>query len=130
MIKIIQVVAAVIEKGDFVLISSRPANKKGAGLWEFPGGKIEHGETVANAVRRELAEELGLTSVTVLDTIFCCTHSYPDSTVNVRFIRCRIPQNAIITSLEGQQFKWVERKNLPIDQLLPADKPLAKWLNF
>lgn len=88
-VKTIEVCAAVIRNDDKCLICSRPANSKWHGYWEFPGGKIEPGETVAQCVCRELKEELNL-KVRALDTIWILEHEYPEYRVRVHFIRCMI----------------------------------------
>jgi len=129
MTKYVNVAAAVIENGEKVLISSRPAGKGGAGFWEFPGGKLEPGESFAVALRRELYEELAIEKVLVLDTVYTKTHAYPDATVLVHFIRCRLPEgNVKITPMENQEYKWVERKQLNRELLLAADAQVAGFL--
>ena len=120
----IEVVAAVVRRGGKVLIASR----KNEG-WEFPGGKIEPGETPAAALRRELEEELSIRGALVLDEIYRIRHAYPDKTVHLRFLRTILPENAKIAPREGQQFRWVEPAELFTCGLLPADRPLADFLN-
>ena len=124
MAKAIEVVAAVIRRGGKVLIASR--KQEG---WEFPGGKIEPHETPAAALRRELEEELSLRNALVLDEICRIRHAYPDKTVHLRFLRTILPEDAEIVPREGQQIRWVEPPELFTCGLLPADRPLADFLN-
>ena len=85
----VEVVAAVIRRGGQALIASR--KQEG---WEFPGGKIEPGETPAEALRRELEEELSIRDALVLDEICRIRHAYPDKTVHLHFLRTlqRLPR--------------------------------------
>ena len=119
----VEVVAAVIRRGGQVLIASR--KQEG---WEFPGGKIEPGETPAEALRRELEEELSIRDALVLDEICRIRHAYPDKTVHLHFLRTLLPENAEIAPREGQQVRWVAAAELADCGLLPADRPLADFL--
>ena len=121
---VIEVTAAVIRRRGQVLIASR--KQEG---WEFPGGKIEPGETPASALRRELAEELAMDNVCILDEIYCICHAYPDKTVRLHFMRTLLPEGAEFTPCEGQQVRWVTLPELFTCGLLPADRPLADFLN-
>jgi 8-oxo-dGTP diphosphatase len=67
---VIRVVAAVIKRNDYYLICKRPKGKRHGGLWEFPGGKVEEGENIETAARRELAEELDLSVLSFVDYLF------------------------------------------------------------
>lgn len=122
--KIIEVTAAVIRRQGQVLIASR----KNEG-WEFPGGKIEPGETAAAALRRELAEELAMTDAVILDEIYCICHAYPEKTVRLHFLRVLLPDGAGFSPCEGQEVRWVHLPELFTCGLLPADRPLADFLN-
>jgi len=128
MMKTIEVAAAVIERGGDVLICSRPVGGFMAGRWEFPGGKLEPGETPAEAARRELAEELSLTGVNVLDTLAVQLFEYPEKRVRLHFLRCRMPDGAAPVPREGQEFVWVCRRRLCECDLLPADFAFAALL--
>ena len=121
---VIEVTAAVIRRGGQVLIASR----KNEG-WEFPGGKIEPGETPASALRRELAEELAMNDVYILDEIYWITHAYPEKTVRLHFMRTLLPDGAEFAPCEGQQIRWITLPELFTCGLLPADRPLADFLN-
>ncbi|MEA4863425.1 MAG: (deoxy)nucleoside triphosphate pyrophosphohydrolase [Victivallaceae bacterium] len=128
MTKTIEVAAAVIERGEDVLVCSRPAGGFMAGCWEFPGGKLEPGETPAEAARRELAEELLLAGVNVLDTLAVQLFSYPEKRVRIHFLRCRISGGAEPVPCEKQEFRWVCRRRLHELDLLPADLEFAAAL--
>jgi 8-oxo-dGTP diphosphatase len=112
------------ENGD-VLLGQRPPGKPYAGYWEFPGGKVEPGEAIALALRRELQEELG---VTILDAEPWCgvAHVYPHAHVHLHFFICRTWQGEP-QSLEGQAFAWQGKVDL--QPLLPATIPLLHWLD-
>ena len=122
-----KVCAALIFDGDKVLLTNRPNCQTHAGYWEFPGGKIETGETPAQCLARELKEELNI-DVRVFDTVYMLDYQYPDKNVSLRFMRCHIKDKQNLQALEQQQFVWVERKKLDDYQLLPADKPIAEFL--
>ncbi len=122
--KIIEVTAAVIRRQDKVLIASR--KQEG---WEFPGGKIEPGETAASALRRELAEELAMENILILDELYCICHAYPEKTVRLHFMRTLLPEGASFVPCEGQEVRWVTLPELFTCGLLPADRPLAEFLN-
>lgn len=112
----IKVAAAVIIEDGKVFISSRPADKPPAG-WEFPGGKLEIGETVADAVKRELLEELGLTVIPE-EELYTLNHEH----LQIIFIRCSIAENASAPCAnENQEFKWVDLTDLPPQGLLKND---------
>lgn len=126
--EIIKVCAALIFNGNKVLLTSRPDHREHAGYWEFPGGKIETGETPAQCLARELKEELNI-DVAVYDTVYMLGHEYPDKHVSLRFMRCIIKNNQEPRALEQQKFVWVKRDKLNEYQLLPADKPVAGFLS-
>lgn len=118
----IHVAAAVIIENDRVFISSRPNDKPPAG-WEFPGGKLEPGESVADAAKRELLEELGL-MIEPREELYSLTHE----NLLITFIRCTISPGAPAPEAkENQQFKWVPLTAEPPAGLLKND--LEFW-NF
>lgn len=108
-----------------VLLAQRPAGKPYSGYWEFPGGKVEEGEAILDALKREFMEELG---ITVLSGDPWCgvEHVYPHAHVRLHFYLIRDwggePQ-----SLEGQAFAW--QGDLAVEPLLPATVPLIEWLD-
>lgn len=118
----IEVVAAVIRRGDRVLLASRPADKPPVG-WEFPGGKVEPGETPGAALIREIDEELGVRIIpgAELETL-------RSGRVNLHFIAAEMPENAIPTPREHQQVFWVRLTPEPPERLLPADHEFWKRL--
>ncbi len=125
--KTIEVCAAVIFDGKSVLVTSRPADREYAGYWEFPGGKIEPGESMAACLKRELHEELGM-DVMVFDPIYFTEHEYPERTVRLHFIRC-ISYAGEPVPRENQEFRWVPRSRLGEVKFLPADRGIAGFLS-
>ena len=111
----ILVSAAVIRRGGKVLLTSRPADKPPAG-WEFPGGKVEPGESFAAALRRELREELDLDAV-VTDELY----RIDTGRVELHFLRAVIPESAEPRPREGQQLHWTNLDAPPPAELLAAD---------
>jgi 8-oxo-dGTP diphosphatase len=121
----ITVVAAVVEEHDAFLVTRRPDGVHLAGLWEFPGGKIGPDESHADALRREMREELD-TDVEVLDLVFETTHAYPERTVALYFYRCVLTQRP--RPLLGQQMQWIKRSELSTLGFPPADEELIRQL--
>jgi mutator protein MutT len=85
---VLQVVAGLVFHEKKLLITQRPADRHLGGLWEFPGGKVELGEDLRGALRRELCEELAI-EVEVLDLLAEVTHAYPEKAVRLSFFQCR-----------------------------------------
>ncbi|MBL8534632.1 MAG: Nudix family hydrolase [Betaproteobacteria bacterium] len=125
----IEVAAAVIEKDDgSFLLAQRPAGKVYAGWWEFPGGKCEPGETPAQALARELHEELGIEVDQAFPWI-TRTHVYPHGRVRLHFFR--VPGwHGALQSREGQAFAWQRFPQLTVDPVLPANGPILKALSL
>jgi 8-oxo-dGTP diphosphatase len=122
---VIVVVAAVIEKDEAFLVTRRQKGVHLAGLWEFPGGKIDEGETHQAALGREIREELD-TDVDVGELVFRVTHAYDDRTVALYFYRCTLRGAA--RPLLGQDMRWVPRGELATLGFPPADQELIKLL--
>jgi mutator protein MutT len=116
------VVAALIERGGWVLLSQRG---RGAlpGLWEFPGGKREAGETDGEALRRELVEELGLELPR--EAVGPLVWRVRSAAIDLRFLRCSYPPAARPRPLDCAQFRWVRRPDLPRYRFPPADRQLV-----
>ena len=121
----IEVVAAVIEAGNRYLLTRRQAGVHLEGLWEFPGGKIEPGESHAEALRRELREELDA-EVDIHELVLQTSHAYPDRTVTLYFYRCVL--RGVPHPMLGQAMRWVARQDLTILGLPPADAELIRLL--
>lgn len=123
--KLLLVAAAVIWDADGrMLLTQRPAGKIYAGRWEFPGGKLEQGETPEMAVVRELREELGLvTSTACLSPLTFVSHTYPEFHVLLPVFSIRqwsAENGATLTGREGQQIAWVRAGQLRDYDLLPT----------
>ena len=123
----IVVVAAVVEENGAFLVTRRPAGVHLAGLWEFPGGKIDPAESHVDALRREMREELD-TDVEVLDLVFETTHAYPERTVALYFYRCVLKERP--RPLIGQEMQWIARANLSTLGFPPADEELIRKLQL
>ncbi len=109
-----------------MLIAQRPAGKWQAGRWEFPGGKVEPGETAEQAVRRELGEELGI-DVRRLAAVGVFTHDYPDRSVEIAL--WLVPEFVgQPRGLDGQSLRWVDPAALAHCDLLEADLPMIPAL--
>jgi mutator protein MutT len=121
----IVVVAAVVEHDNRFLVTRRQPGVHLAGLWEFPGGKIDPDETHADALRREIREELDC-DVTVGELVFDVTHAYPEKTVTLYFYRCTLAGTP--RPLLGQEMRWVAREELSTLGFPPADEELIRIL--
>jgi mutator protein MutT len=119
------VVAAVVEDRHRFLVTRRPPGVHLAGMWEFPGGKIDPDESHVAALRRELREELGV-DADVGELVHDTTHAYPEVTVALYFYRCRLVGEP--TPLLGQEMRWVPREELPSLGFPPADAELIDLL--
>jgi 8-oxo-dGTP diphosphatase len=127
--KVIAVAAcALIDADGRVLLAQRPDGKPMAGLWEFPGGKIEAGETPEQSLIRELAEELGIVvKEACLAPLTFASHSYPDFHLLMPLYVCRRWEGTV-TAQEGQQLAWVRPNRLRDYPMPPADVPLIPHL--
>ena len=121
---ILVVAAAIFDASGRVLIAERPPGKALSGLWEFPGGKIEPGESPEQALIRELREELGIeVKAACLAPLTFASHSYDDFHLLMPLYICRKWQG-FVQAREGQGLKWVSPKALRNYAMPPADAPL------
>lgn len=127
--KIVLVTAcALVDADGRVLLSQRPEGKKLAGLWEFPGGKVEAGETPESALVRELAEELGVvTKEDCLAPLTFASYGYDDFHLLMPLFVCRRFEGPA-RGLEGQAIKWVRPRDMRQYPMPPADEPLIPHL--
>jgi 8-oxo-dGTP diphosphatase len=123
----VRVAAAVLyDAAGRVLIAQRPPGKFMAGKWEFPGGKIEAGESAERGLARELAEEIGV-EVQDCRLLLQLTHEYPDRRVELlAWVVDRYAGDPV--GREGQALKWVAPVELYTEDLLPADRPIVDRL--
>ena len=126
--KRVQVVAAVMRRGDRILVTRRRPGGPLGGLWEFPGGKVEPGETPEAALIRELSEELGITvREPCLAPFVFASHSYDTFHLLMPLFVCR-RWEGLVTSREGQATAWVRANRLREYPMPPADEPLIPHL--
>ncbi len=118
-------VGILIKPNGDVLLGQRPEGKPYAGYWEFPGGKVEPGESVLDALKREFAEEIG---VTIISAESWCgvEHVYPHAHVRLHFYISRDWQGEP-SGLEGQRLAW--QGSVQVEPVLPATIPLLEWLD-
>jgi 8-oxo-dGTP diphosphatase len=119
---------ALIDPDSRVLIAQRPPGKTMAGLWEFPGGKVEPGERPEQTLIRELKEELGITvKEDCLAPLTFASHVYPDFYLLMPLYVCR-RWDGFVQAKEGQELKWVRTHDLRNYPMPPADEPLISHL--
>lgn len=127
--KIIDVAAAVVLRPDnSFLLAQRPAGKAYEGYWEFPGGKLEAGESAYDALCRELLEELGIT-VTRAHPWLTRIFTYPHATVKLQFFRV-FKWTGEPRGMEGQQLSWQSLPQLSVSPILPANLPIMRALSL
>jgi 8-oxo-dGTP diphosphatase len=123
---ILVVAAALYDDAGRVLIAQRPPGRHQAGRWEFPGGKVAHGESEAAALARELREELGV-EVQACRPFMRLEHRYPDRHVELSlWIVERFSGSP--RALDGQELRWVAPQLLGHEDLLEADRPFVEAL--
>lgn len=118
-------VGILIRDDGALLLSSRPEGKPYAGYWEFPGGKLEAGETVVQALRRELIEELGVT-IADAEVWKVTEHDYPHALVRLHWCKVRA-WSGEFEMREGQQMAW-QTFPLTVSPVLPGAYPVLDWL--
>jgi 8-oxo-dGTP diphosphatase len=128
-VKLVLVAAcALVDTDGRVLIAERPAGKTMAGLWEFPGGKVEAGERPEDTLIRELKEELGIVvKEPCLAPLTFASHDYSDFHLLMPLYVCR-RWDGVVTPLEGQRLAWVRPNRLREYPMPPADEPLVAHL--
>jgi 8-oxo-dGTP diphosphatase len=128
-LKLVLVAAcALIDADGRVLIAQRPAGRPMAGLWEFPGGKVEAGERPEQCLIRELKEELAIAvNEACLAPLTFASHAYPDFHLLMPLYVCR-RWDGIVTAQEGQRLAWVRPERLRDFPMPPADTPLVSHL--
>ena len=118
-------VGILMQANGDVLLAQRPHGKPYAGYWEFPGGKVEAGEPILDALKREFIEELGIEIISA--TPWCgVAHRYPHAHVRLHFYISDAWRGEA-QSLEGQAFAW--QGKIDVTPLLPATIPLMEWLD-
>jgi len=127
--KIVLVAAcALVDADGRVLVAQRPAGRPMAGLWEFPGGKVEAGEAPEQSLIRELKEELGIVvNEACLAPLTFASHAYPDFHLLMPLYVCRRWEGQVAAS-EGQKLAWVKPNRLRDYAMPPADVPLISHL--
>jgi 8-oxo-dGTP diphosphatase len=128
-LKIVEVAAAVLQRKDgSFLLAQRPPGKIWSGYWEFPGGKLESGETARDALVRELHEELGI-DVEEAHPWITRVFTYPHATVRLSFFRVTAWSGELHPH-EGQQFAWQRPSEVLVDPVLPANAPILRALEL
>ena len=125
---VLVVAVALVDADDRVLIAKRPEGKTMAGLWEFPGGKVNPGELPETALVRELLEELGIDiTESCLAPVTFASHLYYDFHLLMPLYVCRVWEGTV-EAREGQELKWVRPVRLGDYDMPPADAPLVAML--
>jgi mutator protein MutT len=122
---LVVVTAAIVERDGRFLVSRRPPGVHLEGLWEFPGGKCDPGESLQACLERELREELGAAS-RIGDEVMDVAHAYPERIVELHFFRCELLEDP--RPLLGQELRWVSREGLAQLSFPPADAELIERL--
>lgn len=122
----IRVVAAIITKNKKYLITRRASSKHLAGFWEFPGGKIEEGETAEACLIREIKEELNIT-IRVNFFFMENDHSYPTKSITLIAFFCEMTEGQI-TLKDHDRYEWISKEQFDNYQFAPADIPFVKAL--
>ena len=123
-----EVTAAVIHKDNKILICQRPEGKVCGLMWEFPGGKVEKGESYEQCVKRECMEELGI-SIDVVGRVAEIVHKYDEFTVDIHFFDCIISRGAICKK-EHKDIRWIGEGDVDKYKFCPADDKVIEFLEF
>jgi mutator protein MutT len=122
----IRVLAAVIRRDGRYLVCRRPAHKRHGGLWEFPGGKLEPGESLLDAARREMREELALEATGVGRTLAAIQD--PGSPFLIEFVEVAVADGVEPEALEHEEVRWATLSDLAVLALAPSDAKFASQL--
>jgi 8-oxo-dGTP diphosphatase len=122
----VEVVAAIVRRNGKILITRRLDHAHLGGLWEFPGGKVEPGESLEEALLREIREELGM-EIVVGPEIFTIEHDYPTKSVRLHFFDCGVIQGEP-QALDVSDLRWVTPLQLADFEFPPADAELIRKL--
>jgi 8-oxo-dGTP diphosphatase len=122
--KSILVLAAVVNRGNRYLVCQRPVEKRHGGLWEFPGGKLEEGESYLEAARRELREELGISVLKTADPLFSIRD--PGSVFVIDFVPTSVEGEPVC--LEHTALRWADLSELESLDLAPSDRQFVEFL--
>lgn len=120
-----RVVCGLIERGERLLIARRPAGKNLGLKWEFPGGKVEPGESDEDALHRELEEELGV-RVNIIERLTPCFHRYPDFSLELVPFRCVLADIGEPLSREHEELKWITPDEISQYEFPEADLPVLE----
>jgi 8-oxo-dGTP diphosphatase len=120
------VTAAIIRDGDAILITRRPPESRHGGMWEFPGGKLDAGESPQECLSREILEELGL-EVAVESIFEIAYHRYEWGPVLILAFECRV-LNGEIRHIGVSDHRWVSPEEIRLYDILPADRPIIAKL--
>lgn len=125
--KIIEVAAAILRSNTKVLVGKRRKNDSNANRWEFPGGKVDHGETFEEALRREIREELGINlgELQFFDEVF---HTYPTYRVHIRFFVSIVDENIELFPTSHDELQWIEPSDHLKYDFLDANLGILKKL--
>jgi 8-oxo-dGTP diphosphatase len=121
------VAGLIVDDRGLVLITQRRTDQALGGQWEFPGGKVEPGESPAHALHRELTEELGA-AVDVGRVWDVLHHVYPTFELVMIVYRCRVRDGEVPRAVEVADLRWLVSSELPAHDILPADRPLVERL--
>jgi 8-oxo-dGTP diphosphatase len=124
---VVEVVAALCFGPSGVLVQQRPAHVSQPLAWEFPGGKVDPGESAGDALRRECFEELGL-AVGVGDLAFEVRHTYPEKTIRLRLYHVRLPADAVPQPLAARALAFLPPETLVVDSFCAADATIVEAL--
>jgi 8-oxo-dGTP diphosphatase len=124
-VKTIVVTAAIIQRDGRYLVTRRQPGAHLAGVWEFPGGKCDDGESLTACMARELVEELGI-KAKVGAEVFAIAHDYPDRRVELHFFECQTADDPLPQL--GQEMRWVGKEELHALEFPPADAELIRML--